>query len=106
MLVTRDQLIKKLSEESGYYQKDIKLLLQTLDKVIVDYLSEATDDEDVSIQLIIGAKLSSHVVPARERVDPRNLQPITVKSTVKPSCKFSDDFKYKIQEQYEEKKGD
>lgn len=104
MVVTRDTLVKKLSEKSGYYQKDIKTLLHCLDEVVLDCFDEVTDNEDVSIQLIQGAKISAHVVPKRNRVDPRNGEPIMVSETVKPSCKFSKDFRKIIQKQYEAKK--
>ena len=104
MLVTREMLINQLSKESGFRVQDIKKLLLALDTVVLDCFSEVTDDEDVSIQLVTGIKVSAHVVPLRERVDPRNLQPIMVKPTVKPSCKFSSDFREKIQEQYEDER--
>jgi nucleoid DNA-binding protein len=105
MVVTREMLVKKLSEKSGYYQKDVKALLQCLDDVVLECFSEVTDDEDISVQLIKGAKISVHIVPSRERVNPSTQQQITVKPTVKPACKFSEDFREKIQNQYEDKKG-
>ena len=104
MIITREMMIRKLAEKSGYYQRDIRILLQHLDDVVLECFSEVTDDEDISVQLIKGAKLSVHVVPSRERIDPRTQEPITVKPTVKPACKFSEDFRIKIQSQYEDKK--
>jgi hypothetical protein len=44
------------------------------------------------------------VVPERDRVDPRNQKPIVVKATVKPACKFSQDYRFKLQEAYENNK--
>lgn len=104
MLITREMLIKRLSEESGYWQKDIRAVLQCLDDVVLEYFGEITDDEDISIQLVQGVKISAHVVPKRDRVDPRNGNPIVCKETVKPACKFSEDFRKVIQNQYESKK--
>lgn len=104
MQITREMLIKRLSEESGYWQKDIRAVLQCLDDVVLEYFGEITDDEDISIQLVQGVKISAHVVPKRDRVDPRNGSPIVCKETVKPACKFSEDFRKVIQNQYESKK--
>ena len=104
MIITREMLIKRLSEKSGYYQKDIRTLLQCLDDVVLECFEEITDEEDVSIQLVRGVKIAAYVVPPRDRVDPRNGKPIVVKETVKPSCKFSEDFRRIIQDQYEDKK--
>lgn len=105
MTITREEMIKKLSEKSGYYQKDIRTLLQCLDDVVFEELSSVTDDEDVSIQLVSGIKVKTVVVPERDRVDPRNQKPITVKATVKPACKFSQDYRLKLQEAYDNKNG-
>lgn len=104
MYITRDMIIRRLSEKSGFFMKDIKYLLKCLDEVVLDCYNEVTEEDDVIIQLLTGAKLIGHIVPERERVNPRNMEPITVPETVKPSCKFSNDFKTIIQNQYEQKK--
>lgn len=102
--ITRTDLIKRLSEKSGYYQKDIQVLLKALDEVVLDCFAEVDEDNDVEIQLIEGAKLKVVLVPERERVDPRDHKPITVKATVKPGIKYSQLFRQKIQQNYEDKK--
>ena len=106
MNITREQLVKKLSTASDFHQKDVRKLLKCLDDVVLECFSEVTDDEDVSVQLITGMKASVHVVPERQRVDPRNGEQIVCKATVKPACKFSEDFRQKIQDQYEESRDD
>lgn len=104
MTITREEMIKKLSDKSGYFQKDIRVLLQCLDDIVFEELSGVTDDEEVSIQLVSGIKVKTAVVPERDRVDPRNQKPIVVKATVKPACKFSQDYRFKLQEAYENNK--
>lgn len=104
MTITREEMIRRLSERSGYYMQDVRRLLQCMDDVVFEALSEATTAEDISIQIIKGAKISTHIVPERDRVDPRTQEPIVVKATVKPSCKFSQDFRFKLQEAYDNKK--
>lgn len=104
MLITREALIKRLSEKSGYWQKDIRILLHCLDEVVLECFEEVTDDEDISIQLIQGMKCGCYVVPSRERVDPRTREPITCAPTVKPNVKFSQDFRKQIQDNYDMKK--
>ncbi len=105
MTITREEMIKRLSEKSGYYMKDIRVLLQTMDEVVFDALCEVDDDNDVTIQLVQGVKLKAVVVPERDRVDPRTQEPIVVKATVKPACKFSQDMRLKLQEVYDNKNG-
>lgn len=104
MTITRENMIDLLSEKSGYYKKDVRELLHCMDEVVFDALCEVTDDNDISIQLVQGIKVSTHVVPERDRVDPRTQEPIIVKATVKPACKFSQDYRLKLQETYENTK--
>ncbi len=105
MTITREEMVRRLSEKSGYYMKDVRSLLQCMDEVVFDALCEVTDEDDVSIQLVQGIKVSTHVVPERDRVDPRTQEPIIVKATVKPACKFSQDYRFKLQESYDNKNG-
>jgi nucleoid DNA-binding protein len=105
MTITRENMIDLLSEKSGYWKKDVRELLRCMDEIVFDKLCEVDDDNEVSIQLTQGIKVSTHVVPSRERVDPRTQAPIVCKPTVKPMCKFSQDYRFKLQEAYDKKNG-
>ena len=104
MTITREEMIRKLSEVSGYYQKDVRTLLQHMDSVVFEELSKATLEEEVQIQMVSGIKCGCKIVPSRDRVDPRTQEPITVGETVKPFAKFSQDYRLKLQEAYENNK--
>ena len=104
MIITRETLIHKLAEESGYCIGDIRALLKCLDAVVLDCCDEVTEDEDVSLQIINGIKIGCSVVPERTRKDPRTQEDIVCASTVKPNAKFSRDFRAKIQSRYEKRK--
>lgn len=101
MTITKDQMARQLSEKTGYYLKDVKNLLAAMDDFVKESFSQVTDDEDVVIQIVEGVKISVHVVPERERVNPQNQQAVTVKATVKPAAKFSSVLRETIQKQYE-----
>lgn len=103
MTITREEMIRKLSEKSGYYMQDVRALLHCMDEIVFDELCGVTPDEEVSIQIIKGAKFSTRVLPQRDRVDPRDGKPIVCRPTVKVACKFSQDMKLKLQEAYDEK---
>lgn len=104
MTITREEMIDRLSEKSGYFKQDIRMLLKCFDDVVFDALCEVEEGEDVSVQIIKGAKFVTHLVPTRDRVDPRNGSPIVCGPTVKLACKFSQDMKLKLQEQYDNRK--
>ena len=102
MTVTREDLIRKLSDKSGYHMKDIRHLLHCMDEVVFEELCKVQPDEEIVIQIVQGAKFSTKVIPLRDRVDPRDGRPIVCKPTVKIACKFSQDMKLKLQEYYDE----
>lgn len=106
MTVTKDQMARKLAEKTGYYLRDVKTLLSAMDDVVKEYFAEVTDDEDISVQIVEGVKLSCKVVPERERVNPATGEPVVCKATVKPGVKYSTVFRETIQKQYEDKKAE
>lgn len=103
MTITREEMVKRLSEKSGYYMKDVRALLQCMDDVVFEALGEATLEDEVQIQLVTGIKVGCKVLEARDRVNPRTQEPIVVPETVKPFSKFSQDFRFKLQDQYNSK---
>ena len=105
MIITREMMVKMLSEKSGYYQKDVRNLLQCMDDVVFDLLNEATLEDDIQVQMVTGIKVGCKIVDKRERVDPRTQQPIIVGETTKPFTKFSQDFRLRLQEAYDNKNG-
>lgn len=106
MTVTKDQMARDLAEKTGYYLKDVKTVLSAMDEVVKEYFAEVTDNEDVSVQIVEGVKLSCKVVPERERVNPATGEPVVCKATVKPGVKYSSVFRDTIQKQYDDKKAE
>lgn len=104
MTITREEMVKRLSERSGYYQKDVRTLLQCMDDVVFEAMGEATLEDEVQMQIVTGIKLGCKIVESRERVNPKTQEPIIVGETTKPFTKFSQDFRLKLQEQYNNKK--
>ena len=104
MLVTKDQLARAIAEKSGYFLKDVKVVLSVMDDAVREFFAEVTDDEEVMIQLTQGIKCGCAVVPERQRKNPKTQEDIICAPTVKPKTVFSQDFRALIQQQYEEKK--
>lgn len=106
MTVTREQLVKKLASETGFYQKDLRLVFDTLGDVMLEYFNKATEDDDILVQLFSGCKVGCSIVPERTRVNPRTQEKVICKPTVKPKAQFSMNFRRAIQENYDEKMGE
>ena len=45
MTITKDQMARDLAEKTGYYLKDVKVLLSAMDDYVKEVFSEVTDDE-------------------------------------------------------------
>ncbi len=104
MTITREELVRRLSERSGYYMKDVRALLQCMDDVVFEAMGEATLEDEIQIQMVTGIKLGCKIVGERERVDPRTQKSIVCGETTKPFVKFSQDFRFKLQDAYDVKK--
>lgn len=103
MTVTREDLIRMLSVESGYTMQDIRHLLHCMDDVIINELYSVTPDEEIAIQLMQGVKIICVPVAQRERKDPRNQNDIVCPATCKIKTRISQDLKLKMQENYNNK---
>ena len=106
MLITKDMMARDIAERSGYFLKDVKVVLSIMDDVVKDYFAQVTDEEEVMIQLTQGIKCGCYVVPERQRKNPKTQEDIICAPTVKPKTKFSDEFRALIQQKYEEKKAE
>ena len=102
MTITREQMIKRLCDKTGYFQKDIRVLLSAMDEEVREIFGKVTEDEDVSVQIVEGVKIGCKVVGTRYRVDPRTQEPIVCDPTVKMVTKYSDKFKKDAQDAYDE----
>lgn len=103
MTITREEMVRRLSKRSDYHMKDVRKLLQCMDDIVFEAMGEATIDDEVQIQIVTGIKLGCKILGTRERVNPQTQEPITVGETVKPFAKFSQGYRFKLQEQYDDK---
>ena len=103
MTITREDLIRKLSAESGYHMQDIRHLLRCMDEVVINELCNVTPDDEVAVQIVQGVKLICEPVKERERKDPRNQNDIICRATCKVKTKISQDLKEKMVENYDNK---
>ena len=104
MEITREQMIAKVAEKANYWKKDVRNVFNALEDVILECFGEVSEEESISMRILPGLALNGYVVPERERVNPQDRTPIVCPPTVKVSAKYSDLFKKRIQEQYENKK--
>ena len=52
MEITREELLRKVAEESGFYQKHVKTVFNAIEKVVLECFEDIDDDEPVSVRLL------------------------------------------------------
>jgi nucleoid DNA-binding protein len=106
MEIAREQLIKKVAEASGYYQKDVRRVFNTIEDVVLECFDDIDEDNPISVRLLSFLALNGTIWGERERVNPQNREPVICKPSVRILGKVSDGFKAKAQERYDEKKAE
>lgn len=104
MIITRKQIIEDLSMRCGFYKKDIKILLNEIDDLIKEYYSMATLEDEIRIKLIEGLVLGCKIIEERERVNPQDRSPVICPEAPIPIAKYTQDFKDKLFEKYDNQK--
>ena len=104
MMITKDQMARDLVEKTGYYLKDIRVVLSAMDDIVKEYFAQVTEDEEVSVQVVEGVKIGCSIVPERQRKNPKTGEDVICAPTCKPFSKFSSVFREVIQQQYDDKK--
>ena len=106
MEITREQLIRKVAEASGYYQKDVRCVFNAIEDVVLECFDDIDEDNPISVRLLSFLALNGTIWGERERVNPQNREPIICRPSVRILGKVSDGFKAKTQERYDEKKAE
>lgn len=106
MEITREQLIRKVAEKANYWQKDVRNVFNAIEDVVLECFDDIDEDNPISVRLLSFLALNGTIWGERERVDPRNRQPIVCKPSVRILGKVSDGFKSKAQERYDDKKAE
>lgn len=93
---TKKDIIADLSERTGYYKKELKIVIDELSDLISDYISSTTADAPVKIALANGIVIGGKFVPAKEGTNPRTCQKIIIPEHILPYAKFSSSFKQRV----------
>ena len=106
MIITKDMMARDIADRSGYFLKDVRVVLSIMDDLIKDYYAQVTDDEEISIQIVEGCKIGCSIIPERQRRNPKTQEDVICAATCKPFAKFSEVFRDTIQKQYDYKKAE
>ena len=86
--MTQSDVVDTIKQQTGFFKKDIQVVIDALDDIIIDNMRMATVDEPSEIKLFHGWKLGGKRLPERPYRDPRNGQSIVTPEKVVPYCQF------------------
>lgn len=94
--MTQDDVIDELKERTEFYKRDLRIVLEALDDIIVAHMNTATYDEPSEMRLFKGWRLGAKRVPERQLYDPRNRNEVITPEKLKPYCQFKNSYKQRI----------
>lgn len=89
-------LIRMVSEESGYYQGAIKDIYDATFRVIERIMSSSTPDELNTIKLFEGLNLSTKFYKGKLAMKPRTGEKVITEDHIYPIAKFTQAYQLKI----------
>lgn len=100
-----NDVVNVINAKTGYYKKDIKVVLMALEEVIYENMLTATIDEPSAIKLFPGFFIGAKKIPEKLVREPQNQDIIKVEEHLNPYTRFKRSFKNKLnnyQEEYED----
>ena len=80
--MNKTELIKAIAEKAGYTQKDVKVVMETLQEVVFNTI------KDEEVKLMDGVALTSVYKEATTARNPQTGETVNVPAKYAPKCKF------------------
>ena len=94
--INQEDIVHVLNQKTGFYKKDLRVVMNALEETIVEYMAIATYDKPSEIRLFHGWKLGAKLLPERAVKDPRNGADVMTPEKLLPYCRFETTLKQKL----------
>ena len=91
--MVQDDVLTELKDRTGFYKKDIQVVLDALEEIIMEHMHTATLEQPSEMRLFKGWRVGAKFTPERESIDPRDRSVITTPEKFIPYCKFKQSFR-------------
>lgn len=99
-VVTKEQMIKLLAEELNLKTKSIKPIYNSLENKLRYLLSEANENQNVSVRLFEGISFNSQFIPKRQKLDNFTGKKTFYESKIKPKAVITRRYGEKLNQKY------
>ena len=95
----QDDVITEIKERTGFYKKDIQMVMDALEDIIIEHMHTATFEQPAEMRLFKGWRMGAKRTPERESIDPRDRSTIVTPEKLIPHCKFKQSFRDRMNRQ-------
>ena len=94
--INQDDVVDVLNKKTGFYKKDLRIVMNALEETLVEYMATATHEKPSEIRLFHGWKIGAKLLPERAVKDPRNGADVMTPEKLLPYCRFETTLKQKL----------
>ncbi len=92
----KQELIDELASRTDFFKKNMKVVVEALEDIILENLESAEIGQDSELHLAPGVVICGKRTPQREAKDPRNGEIITTPEKVIPYAVFKTSIRQKL----------
>lgn len=93
---TKAKLIKRISNSLGIRSIIVRKIYEELEESIIELLSTANEDNDVSIRLFEGITIEGEFSPEYEARDPRTGNDVVASCRIRPKVNVTRNYREKV----------
>lgn len=93
---TKEMIIKKIAQESGRNISTVRVIYNNLEDIIIDCLSSATVDTDITMRLFEGITIDSTFIPEKNKLNNLTGETITTIKKIKPKANITRNYCEKL----------
>ena len=83
-VIKKEKLVRDIAKQTNNNISDVKTIYNALENVIFNYLSSASEDEDICIKLFEGITLDGKYIPEKTKKNNLTGETNLVESKIKP----------------------
>lgn len=95
-IMKKQELIDELASRTEFFKKNMKVVVEALEDIILENLESAEIGQDSELHLAPGVVICGKRTPQREAKDPRNGEIITTPEKVIPYAVFKTSIRQKL----------
>ena len=95
-IMKKPELVDELSARTGFYKKDMMVVVSALEKIVAEHFETATFDDPSELHITPGVVICGRRTPEHESIDPRDRSAVTTPEKVVPFAVFKPSIRKKL----------